>query len=161
MKNSSASSARDMQLLSKVMFQGYAADSPTPKDNLGGLRTELDEIFQMSEEHFGKFLKLADTHHVTMRALQVVEKAAAQQQQAQMQQWCEQALTSENARITNAVEWLRVIVSALQDSGCQVSVIKSLDHWPDLGSDLDLYTSGAPERSISESTFRNASRWLM
>lgn len=146
MKNSSASSARDMQLLSKLMFQGYAADSSTPKENLDGLRAELDEIFQMSEERFGEFLKLADTHHVTMRALQVVEKAAAQQQKAQIQLWCEQALKAESMRITNAVEWLRVIVHALQDSGCQVSVIKSLDHWPDLGSDLDLYTSGAPER---------------
>lgn len=146
MKNSSASSARDMQLLSKLMFQGYAADSSAPKENLDGLRTELDEIFQMSEERFGEFLKLADTHHVTMRALHVVEKAAAQRQKAQTQQWCEQAVKAESLRITNAVEWLRVIVHALQDSGCQVSVIKSLDHWPDLGSDLDLYTSGAPER---------------
>src|SRR5262249_38637731 len=31
-----------------------------------------------------------------------------------------------------------------EDSGCPICVIKSLDHWPDLGSDLDLYTSGSP-----------------
>jgi hypothetical protein len=148
MKNSSASNARDMQLLSKLMFQGYAADSSTPKENLDGVLADLDEIFQMSEERFGEFLKLADTHHVTVRALQVIEKAAVQQQKRRIQQWCEQALNAETIRITNAVEWLRVIVRALQDSGCQVSVIKSLDHWPDLGSDLDLYTSGAPERVI-------------
>lgn len=146
MKNSSASSARNMQLLSKLMFQGYASDSSTLKENFDGLRAELDEIFQMSEERFGEFLKLAEDHHVTMRALRVVEKAAAQQQNAQMQQWCEEALKAESVRINNAVEWLRVIVHSLQDSGCPVSVIKSLDHWPDLGSDLDLYTSGMPER---------------
>jgi len=146
MKNSSASSARNMQLLSKLMFQGYAADTSTLKENFDGLRAELDEIFEMGEERFSELLKLADDHHVTMRALRVVEKAAAQQQKTQMQQWCEQALKAESLRITNAVEWLRVIVHSLQDSGCQVSVIKSLDHWPDLGSDLDLYTSGSPER---------------
>jgi hypothetical protein len=146
MKTSSASSARDMQLLSKLMFQGYAADVSTLKENLDELRGEFDEVFGMSEERFGKFLKLADTHHVTMRALRVIEKAAAQRQKVRMQQWCELALKAEGVRITNAVEWLRVIVHSLQDSGCQVSVIKSLDHWPDLGSDLDLYTSGAPER---------------
>ena len=121
MKNSSASSARNMQLLSKLMFQGYAADSTTLKENPDSLRAELDEIFQMSEEQFSRFLKLADDHHVTMRALRVVEKAAAQQQNVQIQQRCEQALQSEGARITNAVEWLRVIVHSLQDSGCQVS----------------------------------------
>jgi Uncharacterised nucleotidyltransferase len=148
MKNSSASSARDMELLSKLMFQGYAADSSTVKKNLDGVCAELDEILQMSEERFGEFLKLADTHHVTVRALQVIERAAAQWQKTRIQQWCEGGLNAERARITNAVEWLRVIVHALQDSGCQVSVIKSLDHWPDLGSDLDLYTSGAPERVI-------------
>lgn len=146
MKNTSATSARNMQLLSNLMFQGYAADSTTLKENLDSLRVELDEIFQMSESQFGEFLNLANDHHVIMRAFRVVEKAAAQQQKVQIQQCCEDALKAEGARITNAVEWLRVIVHSLQDSGCQVSVIKSLDHWPDLGSDLDLYTSGAPER---------------
>ena len=86
MKTSSAISARDMQLLSKLMFQGYAADVSTLKENLDELRGEFDEIFGMSEERFGKFLKLADTHHVTMRVLRVLEKAAAQCQKVRMQQ---------------------------------------------------------------------------
>jgi hypothetical protein len=148
MTSSSARSARNMELLSKLTFQGYGSDPSTPKANLEVLQSELDEIFAMSEERFGELLKLADTHHVTMRALNVVEIAASKQGKVQVQQWCEQALRAETIRITNAVEWLRVIVDALQDSGCRVSVIKSLDHWPDLGSDLDLYTSGAPERVI-------------
>jgi hypothetical protein len=29
-----------------------------------------------------------------------------------------------------------------------VCVIKSLDHWPDLGSDLDLYTTGTPDQVV-------------
>ena len=148
MKNSSANNARDMDLLSKLMFQGYGADFSSPKTNLDSLRPDLDEIFRMSEERFGEFLKLADTHHVVVRALRVLETTAAQQQKVHVQQRCHEALQSEVTRITNAVEWLRAIVHALQDSGCKVSVIKSLDHWPDLGSDLDLYTSGAPERVI-------------
>ena len=145
----SATNARQMELLSKLMFQGYGADFSTPKENLESLRPDLEEMFQMSEgESFGEFLKLADTHHVTVRALNVLRKAASERQQSRVQQWCETALAAENLRISNAVEWLRVIVHALQDSGCAVSVIKSLDHWPDLGSDLDLYTNGAPERVI-------------
>jgi Uncharacterised nucleotidyltransferase len=148
MKSSSATNARQMDLLSKLMFQGYEADCSTPKANLDNLRPELEQIFQMSEESFAGFLKLADTHHVTVRALRVVEKAASEQQKSQVQQWCQDTLQTEGVRIANAVEWLRVIVNALRDSGCPVSVIKSLDHWPDLGSDLDLYTSEAPERVI-------------
>jgi hypothetical protein len=56
-------------------------------------------------------------------------------------EWAASALDAECARITNAISFLRVICSALDDAGCKVTVIKSLDHWPDLGSDLDLYTS--------------------
>src|SRR5581483_1274017 len=66
----------------------------------------------------------------------------------QVQEWCEAAIEAEHARIGRAVEWLHAIVQALQSSGCPVSVIKSLDHWPDLGSDLDLYTSGAPDQVV-------------
>jgi hypothetical protein len=148
MKNSSDNSARDMDLLSRLMFQGYGADFSSPNTNLESLRPDLDGIFQMSRQRFGEFLKLADTHHVTMRALRVLERAATQQQKTQVLHWCQEALAAERLRITSAVEWLRVIVHALQDCGCPVSVIKSLDHWPDLGSDLDLYTSGSPERVI-------------
>jgi hypothetical protein len=38
--------------------------------------------------------------------------------------------------------------------GCDVTVIKSLDHWPDLGSDLDLYTNADPSSIIRAFTRR-------
>jgi hypothetical protein len=28
---------------------------------------------------------------------------------------------------------------------CEITVIKSLDHWPDFGSDLDLHTNAPPK----------------
>ncbi len=37
----------------------------------------------------------------------------------------------------------------LENAGHDVAVIKSLDHWPDLGSDLDLYTDADPNEIIS------------
>jgi hypothetical protein len=81
--------------------------------------------------------------------LAVLERIAAEQGKRRIQDWCDAALEVERARTTRAVEWLYGIVQALQFSGCPVCVIKSLDHWPDLGSDLDLYTSGSPEHVIS------------
>lgn len=137
-----------MNLLSKLMFQGYTADFQTVRTNLDNLDPDLEQIFGMSEEHFREFLELADTHHVTVRALRVVEKAAMDRQRSQFTNWCREMIETESARISTAAEWLQVIVHTLQDSGCQVVVIKSLDHWPDLGSDLDLYTSGSPERVV-------------
>jgi hypothetical protein len=32
--------------------------------------------------------------------------------------------------------------------GCEVTVIKTLDHWPDFGSDLDLFTAGDESRLV-------------
>lgn len=143
-----ARGARNMELLSKLIFQGYAADFVSPRSDLEHLQAEFDQIFGMNAEELAAVLDLADKHHVTVRALRVVEQAAAQQGQKLLQEWCNENIDSEISRIANAVEWLHAIVHTLQDAGCSVTVIKSLDHWPDLGSDLDLYTSGAPERVV-------------
>jgi hypothetical protein len=50
------------------------------------------------------------------------------------------ALKKEQKRIDSALSFLGPICDALRSSG-DVIVIKSLDHWPDLGSDLDLYSN--------------------
>jgi Uncharacterised nucleotidyltransferase len=124
-----SSDDRNIALLSELMFRGYSenfsalADIPT------------------SEETFHELASLGDTHHVSVRALRVLSKIAHDRAHTQLEEWCETALATEQTRITNAVEWLHAIVRCLEDSGCPVCVIKSLDHWPDLGSDLDLYTS--------------------
>ena len=146
MKSANSSNAQYMSLLSKLVFRGYGDDFSAPSEDLESLQPELREISQLSEGALGDLVELADRHHVTTRALRVIEKLAAQQQNLKLQQWCHDALTSEGSRISQAVEWLFAILQALENSGCPVSVIKSLDHWPDLGSDLDLYTSGTSEQ---------------
>jgi hypothetical protein len=78
--------------------------------------------------------------------LSVLADIAGDHAGATLEEWCEAAIESERKRIVSAIEWLSVVVRCLEDSGCAVCVIKSLDHWPDLGSDLDLYTSGTPEQ---------------
>ena len=57
-------------------------------------------------------------------------------------------LAIEHKRIDNALPFLNAICHQLETTGCPVTVIKSLDHWPDLGSDLDLYTSGDRDEVI-------------
>ena len=57
------------------------------------------------------------------------------------------AIASERARIVKAIGFLNVICAAFDKEGLDVTVMKSLDHWPDLGSDLDLYTN-APPRAV-------------
>lgn len=135
-------------LLSSLVIGGYDGDFSNPIEDLQPLHPELEQVANLGEEQFIQLLKLADMHHVTVRALRVVQKFAAEQKKKRLQDWCETALKAERARIWKATEWLYAIVQALELNGCPVSVIKSLDHWPDLGSDLDLYTSGAPEQVV-------------
>src|SRR6266700_2808118 len=127
------------------MFHGYAEDFSSLHTDLQGLPTER---LQFNAEEFQQLLKLADTHHVTVRALRVLGNVAHVANNALLEEWCEAALAKEQTRIANAVEWLNAIVQCLEDCGCPVCVIKSLDHWPDLGSDLDLYTNGTPEQVV-------------
>ncbi len=62
---------------------------------------------------------------------------------------CAAALLQEQRRISQALRVLTAVCDALEDAECPAIVIKSLDHWPDIGSDLDLYTSGPEEQVVS------------
>ena len=147
MANSSTDAA--IAFFSTLMTQGYSGDFSAPVSDLAHLYPQLERAAALSEKQFGEWLSLADTHHVTIRSLVVLERMAREQQKKRIVEWSEAALEVERARTTRAVEGLYGVVQALELSGCPVAVIKSLDHWPDLGSDLDLYTSGTPEQVIS------------
>jgi len=149
-------SGHHMDLLSVLLFRGYARDFRTLETSREAISTELEEIFEMSEEEFSALVELADTHHVTVRGLRVVEHAAIERRKNSVGERCRQALQRESARISKAVEWLHRIVGSLEKALVPVAVIKSLDHWPDLGSDLDLYTSGSRERvmEVMQQEFR-------
>jgi Uncharacterised nucleotidyltransferase len=137
-----------ISLLSKLTVQGYSGDFTAPLADLEHLDPELQQIANFNSQQRQQLLELADKHHVTIRALRVVEKMSDERQRPELKQWCETTLALENGRIAKAIEWLHSIVQTLQSSGCPTSVIKSLDHWPDLGSDLDLFTSGSPEHVV-------------
>src|SRR5207253_2236248 len=128
--------------LSRLMFNGYSAGFESPTEDLRAVYPELECISALNENELAEFVHVADLHHVTVRALQVVEKAAACLEKQSLRHWCEPLLASERQRIARAIDALAPICDALDATGCKVTVIKSLDHWPDLGSDLDLYTTG-------------------
>jgi hypothetical protein len=148
MDNASARNDRYISLLSNIVIRGYNGDFSAPDANLGHLQTELKEVAAFTPPEFANFVELADTHHVVVRALAVIEKMASAQNLNQLAEMCNETLSAEHTRIAKAVESLYAIVQALDMSGCPPSVIKSLDHWPDLGSDLDLYTSGSAEQVV-------------
>ena len=62
-------------------------------------------------------------------------------------EWASGVVAKESQRIENALTLLHHICGELENGGCPTTVMKSLDHWPDLGNDLDLYTT-ADERQV-------------
>ena len=85
------------------------------------------------------FLEIADSHHVVVRALCSLRSLTKDRNGLEL--WTSAYLRPEQERIDNALLHLDRICRELEAAGCEVVVMKSLDHIPDLGNDLDLYTT--------------------
>ncbi|MGC2695834.1 MAG: hypothetical protein WA738_08585, partial [Candidatus Angelobacter sp.] len=88
------------------------------------------------------FVELADSNHVVVRAFEVINRVAGNLGHADLQAWAVTVLGKERARITNALSRLELVCNALEEAECPTVVMKTLDHWPDLGNDLDLVSTG-------------------
>jgi hypothetical protein len=106
----------------------------------------------LNEKEREDLVSLADSHHVVVRAMLVVEQHAARTGNADLASWAAAILKREQARISNALGWLELICNDLEASGCPNTVMKSLDHRPDLGNDLDLYSTADEHRIVEVMT---------
>ncbi len=97
-----------------------------------------------SRDEFGDILALAHLNHVDVRWLEMCVKMARDQQNLDWLQLADSALSSEKMRIARALNFLHEVCAAFQTRGHDVMVIKTLDHWPDFGSDMDLFTTAEP-----------------
>ncbi len=141
MPSDNSRTAQHVDILSRLLFPGKQDVPPPDPDNPANVYPLLQRVSDLTAAELADFLCLADAHHVTVRALEALGKAAsAFPGHDRIRSWCESTLAHESGRIAHAVENLVPICAALEAAGAQVAVIKSLDHWPDLGSDLDLYT---------------------
>jgi Uncharacterised nucleotidyltransferase len=90
------------------------------------------------ESEWRTLQSLANSHHVVLRGLPRLLSLPV----ANEYDWIGAAMETEQTRIDRALSFLSPICETLESAG-PVVVIKSLDHWPDLGSDLDLYTKAS------------------
>jgi len=104
----------------------------------------LVESFNPQER--ADFLSLADSNHVIVRGLRTVLDQAID---PDVKNWARQGIEKEEKRISTALVYLQSICDELESAKCPATVMKSLDHYPDLGNDLDLYST-ADEKSICD-----------
>ena len=112
------------------------------------LQEALTYVSRLDEKGRAELLSLADSHHVLVRALQTAHALAAGNADTGLIAWTETVLATEQARIDNALRHLDEVCRELEAANCPVVVMKSLDHWPDLGNDLDLVTTASERRIV-------------
>ena len=106
------------------------------------------QIASLRRSDFDVLLALAQSNHVIVRGLEALLPLAREGQDNERASWAEAGLAVESSRIEIATHFLHNICAAFEESKLNVMVIKSLDHWPDLGSDLDLFTDADAEQVI-------------
>ena len=141
---------KSMTLLSRLLLT-----SQDENDLSSSKMSELSsEVRSIAREEFDSLVKLANSNHVIVRGLEVVLTIVRKAKDNIRIEWAETALAVERARIDTALRFLDEICRVGECEGHDVAVIKSLDHWPDLGSDLDLYTN-ADSKDISRLMIRH------
>jgi Uncharacterised nucleotidyltransferase len=136
---------QSMTLLSRLLLTA-GDDDQSSLSRMTELRSKTRDI---SRQEFDALVNLASSNHVVVRGLEVALKIMREARDDIRAEWAQTALAIERARIGNAITYLEEICRVFEYEGHEVAVIKSLDHWPDLGSDLDLYTD-ADSKAISK-----------
>src|SRR5579872_4020862 len=135
MNNAPCSSQEWMSLLSSLLLA-------PPQSAVAAEAQET--LVPLHREDFDALLALANANHVVIRGMEVIQ-AFFQAAGDERAEWASAAIAAEQARIAAALRPLDEICRAFAARGLDVTVMKSLDHWPDLGSDLDLYTNATPQ----------------
>ena len=129
----------DFCLLSELVLAERSSDSST---------RVADTAQKLGSGQFEKLAQLAAKNHVVIRAFTRLVNVLREKGSARVADQVLVVLEKEDSRIHHAIGFLDHICGTLEQHGCPATVIKSLDHLPDLGSDLDLYTDADPEQVV-------------
>lgn len=140
-------SSKNLQLLSELLLSEppSANEENTSRSYSGRV---VEPAISLTKGDLESLKQLACTNHVIVRAFTALQGILLEQGRQESAAWIASALQEEKSRIDHALNFLTKICAAMEDGGCPVTVIKSLDHWPDLGSDLDLYTDADASRVV-------------
>ena len=125
-----------LRALSLLVFCPERSDEP------------VHHVAGLDEKGREEFFRLADAHHVIIRALQPLQRQAHAIGDEELVALTQRVLSREHDRIARALTYLERVCTRIKAAGCEVTVIKTLDHWPDFGSDLDLFTTGDERRLV-------------
>jgi len=111
----------------------------------------LSRVQRMSKEEWSDFLRFAEMQRVYLRTLQLLEKwdvGGAAGARSVGPVGLEDLAQVEERQNGCALAALEKVVRALELTGHSPVVIKTLDHWPDIGSDLDLFIAASEADTV-------------
>lgn len=93
---------------------------------------------------FEVLVAMAHSNHVVIRGMEAYGALMAAAGDEGRAVRAAEIVQAERERIGLATIYLRRICDAFWAASLDLTVIKTLDHWPDFGSDIDLYTNANP-----------------
>ena len=137
------------------MFETLAAlhlHALTPAGQRGESNPQIDpalsRLQHMSKEELGDFLLFAELQRVYLRTLRLLAKWDMADAVGQRLWGLENLEQVEQKKIECALTALDRVVRALELTGHSPIVIKTLDHFPDIGSDLDLFIAASEADTV-------------
>ena len=122
-----------------------------PAEQRGGAQARVERALlllrNMSADEQADFLRFAELQRVSLRTLRILQHWSVAGGEPTFD-GLEELVYAEERRIANALSALDQVVRALELTGHSPLVIKTLDHWPDIGSDLDLFISASEEDTV-------------
>lgn len=143
-------STASLELLSELLF-AHATTSETAQQRRASSsfvapypERTIREVTSLAPQDLGELKRFAASNHVIVRCFEAMQEILVTEGKWSSADWISKELRRESARIQHALQFLEQICYVLEEHDCEAIVMKSLDHWPDLGSDLDLYVEAEP-----------------
>src|SRR4051812_32514797 len=123
-----ASESTNIHLLSVLMFQE------------GDCAEAIAHVSKLGREGRKRLLAVADANHVLVRACKRLAMLAGESGNHEVAAWAAAAALEEEGRIIQVLPRLAEVCSELERNSIDFTVMKTFDHWPDLGRDIDAFT---------------------
>ena len=137
-----ASNCEPIVLLSDLLLRVRTSGDP------GVSEDALRAVIEIPEGVLLRTIELAHKHHVVIRALEPLCSLMAAAGKDAYATRLSYVIREERTRIQTALSSLEKVCEELRAHGCPAVVMKSLDHWPDLGNDLDLFVDANPAQVV-------------
>ena len=121
--------------------------APKPVEIYPQTEQMLSGLQALSREQWSEFLRFAELQRVYLRTLHLLKKWLVAGAFAAKLDNLQELAQVEGIKIAQAMAALNQVLGALAHTGHAPIVIKTLDHFPDIGSDLDLFIA-APETDV-------------